>query len=52
MEFTYSYQQLKNFCESAFQKFGFSEADAATITDVLLLADLYGIESHGTSRLV
>ena len=52
MNFTYSYEQLKNFCEAAFQKFGFSETDAATITDVLLLSDLYGIESHGTSRLV
>ncbi len=43
---------LKEFCEEAFRKFGFSEEDAATITDVLLLSDRYGIESHGMQRLV
>ncbi len=48
----YSYQQLKDFCEDAFPKFGYSEEEAKIITDVLLLADLYGIESHGTQRLV
>ncbi len=48
----YSYNSLKKFCDDAFQKFGFSKADAGIITDVLLLADLYGIESHGTQRLV
>lgn len=52
MYFTYTYEQLKVFCEDAFQKFGFSAKEAAIITDVLLLSDLYGIESHGTSRLV
>jgi LDH2 family malate/lactate/ureidoglycolate dehydrogenase len=52
MYFTYTYEQLKHFCQDAFEKFGFSGEDAATITDVLLLSDLYGIESHGTSRLV
>ena len=48
----YSYEQLKRFCEDAFPKFGYNEEDAKIITDVLLLADLYGIESHGTQRLV
>lgn len=48
----YSYEELKVFCEDAFEKFGFNKEDAAVITDVLLLADLYGIESHGTQRLV
>ena len=43
---------LKEFCEEAFRKFGFSEDEAATITDVLLLSDRYGIESHGMQRLV
>ena len=52
MEFTYSYEQLKTFCEDAFCRFGFNREEAAIITDVLLLSDLYGIESHGTSRLV
>ncbi len=52
MYYTYSYENLKSFCEEAFKKFGFTDHEAWVITDVLLLADLYGIESHGTSRLV
>lgn len=48
----YSCEQLERFCCDAFVKFGFSEQEAKQITDVLLLADLYGIKSHGTQRLV
>ncbi len=48
----YSYEQLRVFCCDAFEKFGFSSDEAAKITDVLLLSDLYGIESHGMQRLV
>ena len=48
----YTHKQLETFCCDAFHKFGFSREDAAKITDVLLLADLYGIKSHGTQRLV
>lgn len=48
----YTYEELKRFCTDAFLKFGFSEKDSAVITDVLLLADLYGIDSHGVQRLV
>ena len=48
----YSYEDLKTFCRDAFMKFGFLEEDALKITDVLLLSDLYGIESHGMQRLV
>ncbi len=48
----YSYNELKTFCDDAFEKFGFSKEEAGIITDVLLLADLFGIESHGTQRLV
>ena len=48
----YSYDQLNTFCMDAFQKFGFSESEARIISDVLLLSDLYGIESHGMQRLV
>ena len=50
--FNYKYEELDRFCKDAFQKFGFTAEQAGTITDVLLLSDLYGIESHGTSRLV
>jgi len=48
----FSYEKLKNFCEAAFSKIGFTKEESATITDVLLLSDLYGIESHGMQRLV
>lgn len=47
----FSYEQLKNLCNDAFFKFGFTEKESQMITDVLLLADLYGVKSHGTQRL-
>lgn len=43
--------RLKSLCYDAFCKFGFSDEESAIITDVLLLADLYGVKSHGTQRL-
>ena len=46
------YNDLKYFCEEAFERFGFNKKDSAFITDVLLLSDLYGIDSHGTQRIV
>ena len=49
---TYSAETLSRFCRDIFVRFGFSEKEAAEITDVLMLADLYGIESHGTQRLI
>ncbi len=49
---TYPVAHLDKFCMEAFTKFGFNESEARTITDVLLLSDLYGIESHGMQRLV
>ncbi len=47
----YSYEQLDRFCKDAFGKFGFNAEESKIITDVLLLSDLYGIESHGMQRL-
>lgn len=49
---TYPVAQLERFCRDAFEKFGFTADEAAQITDVLLLADLYGVASHGTQRLM
>ncbi len=46
------YETLNKFCTEAFQSFGFNQEDSAYITDVLLTADLYGIESHGMQRMV
>ena len=48
----YSVPRLERFCRDAFEKFGFTAQEAAQITDVLLLADLYGVTSHGMQRLV
>lgn len=42
---------LGEFCKDAFQKFGFTEEESSIITDVLLMSDQYGIESHGMQRL-
>lgn len=48
----FSCEQIEHFCTDAFVKYGFTKEEAKIITDVLLLADLYGIKSHGTQRLV
>lgn len=48
----WSYETLRKFSLDAYAKFGFSEEESKTITDVLLLSDLYGIESHGMQRMV
>ena len=45
------YYKLKKFSEDVFTGYGFTPDEAAIITDVLLRADLYGIESHGVQRL-
>jgi len=50
--FTYPVELLDKFCMEAFGKFGFSESESRIITDVLMMSDLYGIESHGMQRLV
>ena len=47
----WKYDQLDQLCNDAFQKFGFTADEAKTITDVLLLSDVYGIESHGMQRM-
>jgi len=44
--------KLRLFCETLFQAYGFSKDESKIISDVLLRADLYGIESHGVHRLV
>ena len=47
----WSYEKLNSLCNDAFVKFGFNAQEAKIITDVLLMSDLYGIESHGMQRL-
>ena len=46
------YPSLVTFCEHVFQGYGFSDEESRIITDVLLAADLSGIESHGVQRLI
>ncbi len=48
----WSYETLDSLCLEAFEKFGFTKEESRIITDVLLLSDLYGIESHGMQRMV
>ncbi|MDR3121634.1 MAG: Ldh family oxidoreductase [Clostridiales bacterium] len=49
---TLPYDRLYRFCLDVFAQYGFSAVDCETITDVLLCADLFGIESHGVQRLI
>src|SRR5437016_8869167 len=42
---------LRGFCEQVLRKLGVPADDARTTTDVLVLADLRGIDSHGVARL-
>ena len=45
-------QQLRTYCEQIFEASGYSEQESKDIVDVLMTADLYGIESHGVQRLI
>ncbi|MBA3899831.1 MAG: Ldh family oxidoreductase [Bacteroidetes bacterium] len=47
----YSYDLLRTFALQVFKKIGCSEADANIAADVLLSADLRGVDSHGLARL-
>jgi LDH2 family malate/lactate/ureidoglycolate dehydrogenase len=44
-------EKLRDFCEEAFFKLGFNSDDSTIITDVILLSDLFGIDSHGINRI-
>ena len=43
--------ELQQFCSDVFVKAGVSAEDAAITSEVLLAADLRGIDSHGAARL-
>ena len=47
----FSYEKLFSFARNVFLKMGCSEEDASLATQVLLSADLRGIDSHGIARL-
>lgn len=44
-------ENLRNFTEAVFLKIGCSVSDAKLAADVLIAADLRGIDSHGVARL-
>ena len=47
----WKYDKLDALCNDAFQKFGFNAEEARIISDVLLMSDRFGIESHGMQRM-
>ena len=47
----WKYDKLDALCNDAFQKFGFNAQEAKIISDVLLMSDRFGIESHGMQRM-
>src|SRR5690606_12028901 len=51
MDSTFSLQTLENFTFSIFTRMGCAESEARLATNVLLDADLRGIDSHGIARL-
>ena len=44
--------KARRFCINLFGAYGFSKDESEIISDVIIRADLYGIESHGIHRLV
>ncbi|WP_461255712.1 Ldh family oxidoreductase [Treponema sp. R80B11-R83G3] len=44
--------KARRFCVNLYQAYGFSKDESEIISDVILRADLYGIESHGIHRLM
>lgn len=48
----WSYETLQQFCLDVFKTFGFTSEESEIIKNVLLMSDLYGIESHGMQRMV
>lgn len=48
----FTHQHLLNFTEQVFIKCGMNEQDAKQAADVLIAADLRGIDSHGVARLI
>jgi len=52
MDTIVSEKALRALMERMFEREGFPLADAKAIADVLMLADLFGIESHGAQRMM
>ncbi|MEJ7647157.1 MAG: Ldh family oxidoreductase [Chryseolinea sp.] len=50
-DLVFSYDTLSTFAFNTFLKIGCTESEARLATEVLLMADLRGIDSHGLARL-
>lgn len=48
----FAYEQLRSFSASVFKKIGCPDKEAQQAADVLLSADLRGVDSHGVARLI
>lgn len=48
----YDFERLREFSRKVFLKMGCSTSDAETASEVLLSADLRGVDSHGVARLI
>ncbi|MBP5371332.1 MAG: Ldh family oxidoreductase, partial [Bacteroidales bacterium] len=48
---SFDYQRLRTFTTKVLEAIGHSYEDALLASDVLLTADLRGIDSHGVARL-
>ena len=47
----YRISDLKSFCAAVFEKMGHSPKDSSLAADVLVSADVRGVDSHGVARL-
>lgn len=47
----FEYEKVKALSEAVFTTYGFTYEESCFITDVIITADLFGIESHGINRL-
>ena len=45
-------KELRSYCEAVMGKYGFNKKQSRDIADILLTADLQGLESHGVQRLI
>jgi len=48
---TYRYEEIFLFCERLFQRLGFSREDGNIASQVIVHANLHGVDSHGINRL-
>jgi L-2-hydroxycarboxylate dehydrogenase (NAD+) len=45
------FEELRNFCQKAYEKVGVPAKEAGIVADLLVRSDLRGVETHGVTRL-